>query len=74
MKMFQEVEKNTTALWNESASCSVMPPSSLNNIILHKASVLEEESWCEVYSEEWEKTLILLSEQSSVLYYWFEEV
>jgi hypothetical protein len=30
----------------EITKCSVLPPSSLNNIILRKTSILEEECWC----------------------------
>lgn len=31
---------------NETAKCFVLPPLSLSNIILQKASILEEEHWC----------------------------
>jgi hypothetical protein len=68
-KIIREVEKNPTVLRNEIVKCCVLPPLSLNNITLQKASVLEEENCCGAYSEERKKALILLIEQGSVLYY-----
>jgi hypothetical protein len=47
VKIIQNVESNQTVLQNEVVKCSVLPPSSLSNIILRKVSVLEQESWCE---------------------------
>jgi hypothetical protein len=43
-KIIQEMEKNPTVLQNEIAKHFRLPPSSLSNIILRKASILEEES------------------------------
>jgi hypothetical protein len=36
---------NPTVLQNELEKCSVLPPSSLRNIILRKVTLLEEESF-----------------------------
>jgi hypothetical protein len=44
VKIIQEMEKNPTVSRNEIAKHFWLPPSSLSNIILRKASVLEEES------------------------------
>jgi hypothetical protein len=46
----------------------MLPPSSLSNIILQKASIIEEESWYGEHSEK-RKKIILLNEQGSVPYY-----
>jgi hypothetical protein len=44
VKIIQEVEKNPTVSRNEIAKHFWLPPSSLSNIILRKASILGEES------------------------------
>jgi hypothetical protein len=46
VKIIQEVEKNPTMLQNVIAECFVLSPLLLNNIILWKAAILEEESCC----------------------------
>jgi predicted transcriptional regulator len=51
VQIIQVVEKNTTVPQNEIAKHSGLPPSSLSNIILWKASILEEESQCGTHSE-----------------------
>jgi predicted transcriptional regulator len=51
VKIIQEVEKNPTVSRNEIAKYFGLPPSSLSNIILWKASILEEESRCGAHSE-----------------------
>jgi predicted transcriptional regulator len=51
VKIIQEVEKNPTVLQNETAKHFGLPPSSLSNIILRKASILEAESQCGAHSE-----------------------
>jgi hypothetical protein len=51
VKIIQEVEKNPTVYQHEIANCFVLPPLSLSNIILRKASILEEESQCGAHSE-----------------------
>jgi hypothetical protein len=50
-KIIKEVEKNTIVSRNEIAKHCQLPPSSLCNIILQKASFLEAESWCGAHSE-----------------------
>jgi hypothetical protein len=42
LEIIQEVEKNSTMSQNKTAKCFVMPPLPLGNIILQKASILEE--------------------------------
>jgi hypothetical protein len=49
---------------NEILKCFMLPPSSLSNIILQRASILEEESWCGANSGG--KKITLLKEQGSV--------
>jgi hypothetical protein len=51
VKIVQEVEKHPAMSQNEIAKCFVLPLSSLSNIILLKASILEEEIWCGAHSE-----------------------
>jgi predicted metal-dependent TIM-barrel fold hydrolase len=51
VKIVQEVGKNRTVFQNEIAKHSVPPLSSWSNIILQKASVLEEEIWHETLSK-----------------------
>jgi hypothetical protein len=46
-----QVEKNSTVLQNETAKHFGLRPSSLSNIILRKAPILEEESRCRAHSE-----------------------
>jgi hypothetical protein len=46
VKIIQVAEKNPTVV-----KCSVQPPLSLSSTIPWKASILQEESWCEAYSE-----------------------
>jgi predicted transcriptional regulator len=46
VKIIQEVEKNPTVSQNEIAKHFGLPASLISNIILQKASILEEESWC----------------------------
>jgi hypothetical protein len=40
-----EVEKYPSVSQHKIVKCSVLPPSPLSNIILQKASILEEEGW-----------------------------
>jgi ribosomal protein S25 len=54
VKIIQEVEKNPTVSRNEIAKHFGLPPS-LSNIILQKASILEEESQCGAHSEKRKK-------------------
>jgi transposase-like protein len=54
VKIIQEV-KNPTVSRNEIAKHFVLPLSSLNNIILQKASIPEEESQCGAHSEKQKK-------------------
>jgi hypothetical protein len=68
VKIIQEVENNPTVSQNEIAKCFVLRLSSLSNVILRKASILEEVSWCGEHSEK-QKTFISLNEHSSVPYY-----
>jgi hypothetical protein len=51
VKIIQEVKKNPTVLQNEIMKHFVLPLSSLSNIILRKAAILEEESQCGAHSE-----------------------
>jgi hypothetical protein len=45
------VEQNPTVLQKEAAKSSAWPPLPLRNIILWKASILEEECLCGAHSE-----------------------
>jgi predicted transcriptional regulator len=56
VKIIQEVEKYPTMSRNEIAKHFRLPPSSLSNIILRKASILEEKSRCGARSEK-QKTM-----------------
>jgi hypothetical protein len=51
VKIIQEVEKNPTVSRNEIENHFRLLPSSLSNIILRKASILEDESRCGAHSE-----------------------
>jgi hypothetical protein len=68
VNIFQEVERNPTVLRNEIVKCFALPLSSLGNILLWKASTVEEESWCGAHSKG-EGRSTLLNGQGSVLYY-----
>lgn len=69
VKIIQNVEENQTVLQNEVVKCFVLPTSSMSNIILWNVSVLEQESWCE-HTKRNEKPILLI-EQGSMPYYWF---
>jgi hypothetical protein len=51
LKIIQEVEENSNMSQNGIVKCFVLPQLSLCNIILRKASILEEECWCGAHSE-----------------------
>jgi hypothetical protein len=76
VKIIQDVEKNPIVLRNEIARHFGPPPSSLNNIILQKASILEEESWCGAHSEKQKKNMKALpnEELQTLLVQWFQQM
>jgi hypothetical protein len=53
----------------------VLPPSSLSNIILRKASILEEGSWCGAHSEKRINMKTLPNEElRTLLVQWFQQM
>jgi hypothetical protein len=53
VKLFRKWPKNQALSQNEIVKGSVLPPLSLSNVILWKASIVEEESCCGPHSEKW---------------------
>jgi hypothetical protein len=75
VKIIQKVEKNPTESRNEIAKHFQLPPSSLSNIILRKASILEEESRCGAHSEKRKNMKTSPNEElETLLMQWFQQM
>jgi hypothetical protein len=75
VKIIQEVKKNPTVSRNEIAKHSGLPLLSLSNLILQKASIIEEESQCEAHSEKWKNMKTLPNEElETLLVPWFQQM
>jgi predicted transcriptional regulator len=67
VKIIQEVEENPNVSQNEIVKRFVLPLSTLSNIILQKASILEEESRCGAHSEKQKSMKTLPNEELETL-------
>jgi hypothetical protein len=75
VKIIQAVEKNPTVLRNEIEEHFQLPPSSLSNIILRKASILEEESRRGAHSEKRKMMKTSPNEElETLLVQWFQQM